>query len=327
MMRAIPLLRVLGILAVLTAAPMAQAQTDFPNRPVTIIVPFAAGGPTDVLCRMLADELAKVWKQQVVVENKPGGGTVIGTALVARAKPDGYMIAQVSGSFIVNAGARPNLPYDSLKDFKGVSVFIQGPLAIVAHPGFPANTLPELIEEARKREARPFTFASAGVGSPAHLAGEIIQRKANIKLAHISYSGEAAAVSDILSGRVDFQIGTWASWRPHVEQGKLKLISILYPKRLPEAPNTPTAVETIKDLGLPLNVFNALAVPSGVPADVLAKISEGVKAAVESKTFREKVLALGAYPHYTTPEETDAYIRNEIAIYTEITKAAGIRLE
>jgi tripartite-type tricarboxylate transporter receptor subunit TctC len=322
--------RLIGaVAAILVASTIGsvQAQTDFPSKPVTIVVPFATGGPTDVLCRILADELAKVWKQQVVVENKAGGGTVIGTNLVARAKPDGYTWIQVSGSFVVNAAARPNLPYDPAKDFIGISVFSQGPLAIVAHPGFPASTLPDLIEEARKRDARPFTFASAGVGSPAHLAGELIQRKAGVKLSHISYAGEAAALADVLSGRIDFQIGTWANWRPHVESGKLKLISILYPKRVPEAPNTPTASESIKDLDLPLNVFNAIAVPAGVPKEVVAKISEGMKAAVASKSFQDRVLALGAYPFYTTPEETEAYLQKEITVWTGVTKAAGLRLE
>jgi tripartite-type tricarboxylate transporter receptor subunit TctC len=321
--------RFVAALAILLASALgcAQAQTDFPTKPVTIVVPFAAGGPTDVLCRILADELSKIWKQQVVVENKAGGGTVIGTNLVAHAKPDGYTWIQVSGSFVVNAAARPNLPYDSFKDFVGISVFSKGPLAIVAHPGFPADTLPGLIEEARKRKDRPFTFGSAGVGSPAHLAGELIQRKTGVKLTHISYSGEAAALADVLAGRVDFQIGTWANWRPLVESGKLKLLSILYPKRVPEAPNTPTASESIKDLELPLNVFNAIAVPARVPKDVIAKISDGMKTVVQGKSFQDRILALGAYPYYTNLEETETYLKKEVSVWTGVAKAAGLRFD
>jgi tripartite-type tricarboxylate transporter receptor subunit TctC len=322
------MLRILVIVAaMLGAASVGRAETDFPTKTVTIVVPFAPGGPSDQAARILADELMKVWKQQVVIENKPGVGTVNGALAVHKSVPDGYTWACVSGSFVINAAVRKNLPYNTLKDFVGVSVFIEGPLGIVAHLGFPANNLAELIELAKQRADKPLTFASAGIGSPVHMGSQLVQKKAGIKLVHIPYNGEAAAIPDVLSGRVDFQIGTWVIQRPYVESGKLKMLAALFKNRLPEAPNVPTAAETIKDLGLPLSAWNGIAVSSQVPKDVLAKISAGIKTATSTKTFEERIRSLGSYPAFTTLEETDAYLKREISTWSDVAASANIRLD
>jgi tripartite-type tricarboxylate transporter receptor subunit TctC len=201
----------------LAAGASARADTSFPTRAVTIVVPFAAGGPSDVATRILADELAKVWKQQVLVENKAGGGAVIGNTLVAKAKPDGYTMLMIGPAFVVSPGIRSSLPYDTLKDFSGVSIFVDAPVSIVAHPGFGPSTIPELIEEARKRPDRPLTFGTSGIGTTGHMYAELLQRKMGIKLKHVPYAGDAAGMPDALSGRIDFQIGTWSNERPYVE--------------------------------------------------------------------------------------------------------------
>jgi tripartite-type tricarboxylate transporter receptor subunit TctC len=321
------MIRILGILAIIILATTAHAQSDFPNKPVTIVVPFAAGGPTDVVTRILADEVSKVWNQQVIIDNKPGGGSVVGNNAVARAKPDGYSLLMVGPAFVVLPGIRESLPYDSLKDFSGVSVYIDAPLAIVAHPGFAPNTLQELIEEARKRPDRPLTYSSAGVGTTGHMTGELIKKKVGVNLKHISYGGDAAAMPDLLAGRVDFQIATWSNQRPYVEQGKLKIIAVLYRKRLPEIPNVPTLNELMPELGVSRDAFNALAVPSSVPADIKAKIAEGVKAATNSKSYQDRILALGSYPRYTTPQETDTFLRDSIETWIEVAKAANIKVD
>jgi tripartite-type tricarboxylate transporter receptor subunit TctC len=194
---------------------------DFPTKPVVIIVPYAAGGPSDVVTRILADELTKVWKQQVVIDNKNGGGTIIGTQAAARARPDGYTMLMTSGSFVVNPAIRSSLPYDPLKDFSGISVFLEAAHALVASPGFGPNTLQEMIAEAKTRTGKPLTYASSGVGASSHMAAELLQRRAGITLKHIPYAGEAAGMPDTLSGRVDMQVGTWSTLRPYVESGKL----------------------------------------------------------------------------------------------------------
>ena len=324
-------MKALGLLTAffLSAIAAAHAQaTDFPNKPVTIVVSLAAGGPSDTVCRILAEELSKIWKQQVVVENKPGGGTVVGNSYVARSKPDGYTWLHASASFLISPAIRSNLPYDALKDFTGISVIVDAPLAIVAHPGFAPNTLQELIEEAKKQTAdKPLPYASSGIASSSHMAGELLQKKTGIRLKHIVYSGEAANISDTLAGRVAFQIGTWSTQRTYVEQGKLKLISVIYRTRIPEAPNMPTLHDFIPGLGGALDVFNSIVVPAGVPDDVRAKIADGIKQATATESYRERIRASGSYPRYTTPQETDRFFKTEAAFWVDFAKETGIRLD
>jgi tripartite-type tricarboxylate transporter receptor subunit TctC len=321
-------LKIFGILAVawLASTLTAHADTDFPSRPVTIVVPFSAGGPSDVVTRILADELKKVWNQQVLVENKAGGATVIGNSYVAHSKPDGYTWLLATGSLVILPGVKSNLPYDTEKDFKAVSVIVDIPLAIVAHPGFAPNNFPELIEAAKKRESNPLTYATAGVASFSHMAGELLQKKAGIKLVHVPFNGASQAMPDTLSGRVDFQIGTWADQRPFVESGKLKLIAILHRTRVPEAPNTATVAETLKGLATPGGAFLAISVPAGVPDDVMKKIAEGMKTATTTKSYQDRILKLGSYPRYTTPAEADAFLANELKTWSELAHSAGIKV-
>jgi tripartite-type tricarboxylate transporter receptor subunit TctC len=321
--------RLLGIAAavVLASAGAVQAQSDYPNKPIVIVVPYAAGGPSDGVTRILADELSKVLKQNIVIDNKGGGGTVIGTALVGQAKPDGYTLGQVAGSFVVNPSLRPDLPYDTLKDFEGIAVFNEAAHAIVAHPGFGPNTLAELIAEGKKRTDKPLTFASAGVGSGSHMSGELLQKRAGVTFKHIAYAGEAKSTADVVAGRVDFQVGTWATQRPLVEAGKTKLIAVIYRNRLPEAPNAQNVDEVFPGFSAVTIPFNALVAPRGVPADVKAKLGIAIKAAVESKNYQDRVKALGSYPRFAGPEETDAFIREEIKIWSDVAKSAGIKLD
>ena len=322
-------MKALGILAavLLASTSGAQAQTDFPNRPVTIVVSLAAGGPSDTVCRILADELSKIWKQQVLVENKPGGGTVVGNSHVARSKPDGYTWLHASASFLISPAIRSNLPYE-IKDFTGISVIVDAPLAIVAHPGFAPNTIQELIAEAKKQpDDKPLPFASSGIASSSHMAGELLQKKTGIKLKHIVYSGEAANINDTLSGRVAFQIGTWSTQRPYVESGKLKLISVIYRNRIPEKPDMPTLHEFIPGLGGALDVFNSIVVPAGVPDDIKARIADGIRQATATDAYKERIRASGSYPRYTAPVETDKFFKTEAAFWVDFAKETGIRLD
>jgi tripartite-type tricarboxylate transporter receptor subunit TctC len=305
----------------------AQAQTDYPTKPVTIIVPYAAGGPSDVVTRVLAEELSKFWHQQVIIENRTGAGTSIGNALAARAKADGYTLLMVSPAFTILPGIRSSLPYDTLKDFRGICIFVDAPQVFASHPGFAPNTLSELIAEARKHKDRPLTYASAGVAGATRMAAELLQKRANIKLTLIAYKGASEALGDTLAGRVDFQVGTWADLRPHIESGKLKLISVMYRNRVPEAANVPTADESNPDLDLPKGAFNGLVVQADAPSDVVSKISSAVSNVITSAGFKERILALGSYPRQSTPEETDAFIKKEVKTWSEIAKAANIRAD
>jgi tripartite-type tricarboxylate transporter receptor subunit TctC len=315
---------VAAFIATLTAA---QAQSDYPAKPITIIVPYAAGGPSDGVTRILADELSKVMKNNVIIDNKGGGGTVIGTSLAAKSKPDGYTLLQVSGSFVVNPAIRSSMPYDTVKDFSGIAVFLEAAHAIVTYPGSPLHTMQDLIAEAKKRTDRPLTFGSSGVGASSHMAAELLERKADIKLKHIAYPGEAAGMSDALAGRIDFQVGTWSTLRPHVESGKLKLLSIIYRNKLPEAPNAPMLDDLFPSFSAVTVPFNAIMAPAGLPADVKAKLSAAMKQAITSKSYEDRIRAIGSYAQYKGPEETDAFVKQQLEMWSEVAKAANIKVD
>ncbi len=312
------MLKFLGLAAaaILGLAASAQADTDFPTKPVTIIVPYAAGGPSDVAARLIAEELQKVWHQPVLIDNRPGGGAVVGMSAVAHARPDGYTWGQISGAFTVNPSIRKSLPYDTAKDFTGLTVFVTSPHALVSYPGFAPNTTEELIAASKKSTLK---FASAGIGSSSHMTGELVQSVAGVKWQHIPYNGDTEALADILAGRVDFTISAWSNVLPQIQAGKLKLIAVSYPTRLPSYPNTPTLMEALPGLKtLPVGSWVGLNAPVGVPADVLAKIGEGLKEATSSDDFKQKAAALGVFPGYKTPAEADAFIKNEISSWQNV---------
>ena len=323
--------RLLATIAVTAAIAFpARAQSDFPNRPVTIVSPYAAGGPSDVTTRILATELGKVWDQPVVVLNRGGAGTTIGTDYVARSKPDGYTLLQTAGSFTINPAVRHNLPYDTARDFTNVAIVLASPHAVVAHPGLAANTMQELLAEARRRgRQRPLTYASSGVGSAAHLAGELIQSVTGATFEHVPYNGQNEAAGDILAGRVDFAVTNWSDARPSYQAGKLKVLAIGFPTRLPEAPDLPTLYEAVPEMaGLPVGGWNGIAAPAGLPADVLAKIADAIRKATESEVYRERILAVGAFPTPTFmgPEEADAFIKKEMRVWSDLVRKQGIQV-
>jgi tripartite-type tricarboxylate transporter receptor subunit TctC len=304
----------------------ARAQApEYPARPVTIMVPFTAGGPSDVAMRVLAEELQKIWNQRVLVENRPGGGTVIGTAAAARAAPDGYTLAFAGGSFVVNAAVRRNLPFDTLGDFRGISVVADSPIDIVVSRNSPAQTLQDLLAMARTRD---LTYATAGPGSIAHMTGELLARETGIRITHIPYPGDAAAFSDVVAGRVDFRIGSWSDDRQHVANGVLRLLAAVYPRRLPEAASAPTVAEVVPSMAnYPLGVFNAVVVPARTPGAIVERLSDSIRQAVATEAFRDRFATLGLYPRFTTPAETDAFLRAQVETWTAIARSSGIEIQ
>ena len=321
------MIRMLGvaIAAFLGLTTIAEAETDFPTKPVTIVVPNAAGGPSDVVVRFLAEELTKIWHQPVLVENKPGGGTVVGMSEVSRAKADGYTWGQISPVLTVNPSVRKSLPYDAEKQFTGLTVFVTSPHAVVAFPGFAPNTTDELLAKSKKRTLK---FASSGLGSSSHMTAELIQSVTGVKWQHIPYNGDAEALADILSGRVDFTISSWANVLPQIQAGKLKLIAVSFTERLPESPNTPTLMETLPALkALPVGSWVGLNAPSGVPADVVAKIGDGLKQATSSETFKQKMRSIGQFPTYKSPAETNAFLRSETVAWRDVVKQQNIVIQ
>src|SRR6266566_8135264 len=232
------------LLAVSTSVASAQTPADFPSRPVKLLVPFAAGGPTDVVARILADLLSARWGgQSVVIENRPGAGTIVATAALAKAPADGYTMLVATNSLLINPAIGQKLPYDTAKDFAPVSMVATQPVALVANKSFPANTIPELVAVARK-SAEPLNFTSPGPRGVGHLAGEMLKQRAGIAMTHINYNGSAPALTDLIAGRVPLMFDIWHSARRYVASGELKLIAGAGPDPLPGAANVPVIAAT-----------------------------------------------------------------------------------
>jgi tripartite-type tricarboxylate transporter receptor subunit TctC len=317
---------IIFILALLTASASAvRAQTDYPTRPVKLVVPFAAGGPTDVVARILADMLSARWRgQSVVIENRPGAGTIVATAAVANAPKDGYTFLIATNSLLINPAIGQKLPYDTLKDFAAVTMIATQPVALVANKAFAANTVPEVVAFAKK-SAEPMHFTSPGPRGVGHFAGELLKQRAGIKMLHINYNGSAPALVDVIAGRVPIMFDIWHSAKRYVDTGQLKLIAGASAERFGDAPKTPVIAETYP--GFAVMAMNALFGPSGIPRPVLDKASADVRAIVESPAFREKTKHLGIHTWGMTPQGLDAWTRKEIARWAEVARAANIKVD
>ena len=296
----------------------------FPTRNVTILVPFAAGGTTDVITRILGERLSARWSRSVIIENRPGAGTILATAALARAVADGHTLGVVTNSFAVNPAIKQPLTYDTLKDFAGVSMVVSVPIVLVANPTFAPNTIAELVALAKKT-GEPLNFTSPGPRTVGHIAGAWLENLAGIKLMHVAYNGSAPALIDVIGGRVPIMFDLWSSAKPYVADGRLKVLAVASAQRLQDAPQYPTLAETFP--GFDVNAFQALVVPKGVPPTVIENISADIRSVVSSPEFAEKVGPLGVFPKATSPQELDAMIRKEIERWTAIAKAANITVD
>jgi tripartite-type tricarboxylate transporter receptor subunit TctC len=320
MMRAVTLALLLAL-----AAPAARAQTPFPTTPVRILVPFAAGGPTDVVARILAELLSAQWGgKSVLVENRPGAGTIMATAAVAKAPPDGHTVLIGTNSLLINPAIEAKLPYDTFKDLAGVSMIATQPVALVANKAFPASTIPELVAEAKKR-AEPLNYTSPGPRGVGHLAGEMLKQRAGIDMVHINYNGSAPALTDVIAGRVAIMFDIWHSAKRYVDSGELKLIAGAGAQRLVDTPQVPVIAETFP--GFDVIAFNAMVAPAGAPRPVLEKLSADVRAVVASPEFAAKTRHLGIFPGGNSPDELLAWMHKETARWAEIARAANIKAE
>jgi tripartite-type tricarboxylate transporter receptor subunit TctC len=316
---------VLLFLGVAAGAASAQTTAEFPSRPVKLLVPFAAGGPTDVVARILADFLTARWNgQSVVIENRPGAGTIVATAAVAKSPADGYTMLVATNSLLINPAIGQKLPYETEKDFAAVSMVATQPVALVANKAFPADTIAQLVDVARK-SPEALNFTSPGPRGVGHLAGEMLKQRAGINMTHINYNGSAPALTDVIAGRVPLMFDIWHSAKRHVDSGDLKLIAGAGAQRLGDVPQVPTIAETYP--GFDVIAFNALVAPAGVPAPVLDSLSADIRSVVNSPEFADKVRNLGIFPLGNTPQELDAWMRKEIARWAGIAKAANIKAD
>ncbi len=313
-----------ALLASLALAPPLHAQEAFPARPVRLLVPFAAGGPTDVIARVLAEQLGARWGQPVVVENKPGASTIIGTQAVAQAAGDGYVLGVATNGFTTNPAVRRNLPYDTLRDFTPLAGLIATPMVLVAHPSFPANDLPGLVTFLKARR-EPLPYTSPAAGGAGELAGELLKRETGTALEHISYNGSAPALNDVIAGRVPLMFDLWSSSRPHVEGGRLKLLAVADTHRMAEAPNYPTFQEG----GLPVVsiAWQGVIAPAGLPPALRDRIAGDIRAVVASAEFAARVRPLGVTPTPSAAAEFARFCADEITRWTELARSNNLRVE
>jgi tripartite-type tricarboxylate transporter receptor subunit TctC len=299
----------------------AGAQT-YPAKPVRVIVPYAAGGNTDFTARAIAERLTPVFKQQVVVENRPGGATNIGSDAVARAAPDGYTLLMGGASNAINMSMFTKLPYDTLRDFEPVILCVQGANVLVVHPSLPARNLKELIALAKARPGK-LNFASSGMGSSNHMAGELLKVMAGINIVHVPYKGNAPAITDILGGHVEMNFSGVPALVPHIQSGRLRAIAIGSRKRFPAIPEVPTFDESgLK--GYEATTWFGLLAPAKTPKEIISRWNVEVDKILKSAELRERFMNDGLEPMGGTPEAFGRFIRAEIEKYARVIKAAGV---
>ena len=317
--------RALAALAALPLARPAFAQASpWPSRPVKLIVPFAAGGPTDTIARLVGQKMQEVWKQPVVIEYKPGGGTIVGTDFVAKAPADGYTLGMSISALLINPGLQPNMPYDTLKDLSGVTQLAQAHFGLFAHPSVEANTVPELLAYAKKNPGK-LSYATPGTGTGTHLAGELLKSMGGIDMVHVPYKGSAPAQQDVIGGRVPLLFDVLYSAMPFVRQGRLKVIALASPKRAESEPNIPLISETLGGFGA-MSVIGIIA-PSATPRDLLRRVGSDIGRSVKDSELTARMAQLGMEPVGSSPDEYDALIRVEIDKWAQVIKAGNIKLD
>ena len=297
---------------------------SFPVKPVHMVVPFPPGGATDIIGRMVASKMQEVWGQPVIVDTRPGAGTVVGTDSVAKSVPDGYTMGFVVTAHVINPSLRENMPYDTVKDLSGVTQMSQQQIAIAAYPGFEANTIAELIAIAKKTPGK-IAYATSGAGTALHLVTELLQVKTGIVLTHVPYKGGAQASQDVIGGRVPLDVDIHYSITQLIKSGKLKVLALTAERRPAYAKDIPLVSETVP--GVTAVSLVGLVVPSTTPRDIVHKASADISRAVKNSDLTERMVAQGMEPVGSTPEEFDAVIRAEIAKWAPVVKASGAKAD
>lgn len=305
----------------------ARGQGRYPDQPVRLIVPFPAGGPADIVGRLLAQALREQFKQSFVVENRAGAGGVVGVEAVAKAPPDGATLGIASsGALSVLPTLMPRMPYDVQRDIQPISVAIIVPQVLAVHPSVPARSVAELVELAKRRPGS-LTFASAGNGSSLHLAAELFRARAGgIELVHVPYRGAAPALTDLVAGHVQMMLGDLPGMLPHIQAGAIRALGVTAAERAPVLPDVPTLAEA-GVAGVESETYYGLIAPAGLPADRIATLHAAMKTALQNPATRQPLQDQGGRVVGNTPEEFAAYIRAEAAKWAEVIRFSGAKLE
>jgi len=321
------LARAVALIGLALHAALASAQGSYPSRPITIVVAFSAGGSTDIVARLIAEEIRKALGQPVVVDNKPGAGGNIGTAFVAKARPDGYTLLIGSvGPLAINASLYSKMPYDNLKDFTPICLIVHVPNVLVVNPNaMPVNSFAEFVALAKANPGKYF-FSSTGVGTSSHLSGELLKSLTGVEATHVPYKG-AVALHDLLAGQqVHFMFATIPSVVEFIRAGRLRALAVTSKTRSTSMPDVPTVAES----GFPdfeASSWFGLLGPADLPRDIVAKLQAEVVRALKVPEIRESLIQQGADPVGSTPEEFAAYIRSETVKWEKVVRASGAKAE
>jgi tripartite-type tricarboxylate transporter receptor subunit TctC len=305
-------------------SPIAALAQAYPTKPVRLMVPFPPGGATDIIARLLAAKMQEVWGQPVVIESKPGAGTVVGTDYVAKSAPDGHTLGMVVTAHVINPSLRPNMPYDTVRDLAGITQVSVQHLVMAAHPSLPANNITELIALAKKDPGK-LSYATPGSGTAMHLSVELLKTTAGIDIVHVPYKGGAPAQQDVMSGRVPILMDVLYAAQPLIKSGRIKVLALLSPQRAPESPEYPIVAEAVPGVSA-LSIVGVVA-PAATPRELVRRISADIARAVKSSDLTDRMKQQGMEPVGSTPEQFDALIRNEIEKWAKVVKLSGAKVD
>lgn len=304
---------------------VATAQSDYPNRPVTVIVPQATGGANDTIARIVTAKLSEILGQQFVVENRPGAGGNIGTAAAAKTKPDGYTLLLTTNSVqVINPWLYKNIGFDPLKDFEPVGLVASAGYVLVANSAFPVNNVTELIAQAKANPGK-INYASAGNGTLNHLIMEMFKQKVGIDMMHVPYKGAAAAATDVASGQVPVSVQSAPSSLTLISAGKIKALAVTNEKRIAALPNVPSISETIPGFGS--TPWYGILAPAGTPAAIVDKLNAAIKTALADKDVQEKLIKQGCEALTSTPAQFTTLLKDDLANWQKIVKDSGARVD
>ena len=317
------------VLAALAAAVSAgnanAAATDFPVRPLRMIVPYAPGGNADIMARLVAQRLAENLGQQVVVDNRAGASGIIGTELAVKAPPDGYSMVLVASSLATNPALIKTLPYDANRDLAPITMVGSTPLILAAYPGLAASNVKELVALAKAKPGQ-LNYASSGVGSPANLAGTLFNYLTGANIVHVTYKGTAQATTDVLGGHVQMFYPSMTAALPYVRSGKLKALGMTALTRSPLAPEIPTVSES-GVAGYQANIWNGMLAPAATPRALIARLNQELVRVLSTAETRERFASMGADAAHSTPEEFRAFIAAEEKKWAKVVRETGIRVD
>ena len=312
--------------AVLTLSGAPSWAQDYPAKPIRLVLPYPPGGGSDTIARPLARQLGESLGQQVVVDNRGGGGGAIGMEHAAKAAPDGYTIVMaLTAQLAVNPSLYRKLPYEPVRDFAPITLLAQGPYVLVVHPSVPAKTVKELVALARKRP-NDLAYASSGNGSGGHLAAELLKNMTGIEMLHVPYKGGGPALVDLIAGQVQVLFSTWASGRGHIHSGRIRALAVSTAKRPQAIPQLPTVAEA----GVPgydAGVWYALLAPAGTPPAIVDRLNREVLGVLKSRDYAKLLFDSAIDPVGSTPQALADHIRSEIAKWASVVKAANIRID